>query len=592
MPTVEEAKAILEEAKRSEKEKARAEKAREKAKKKAELDAAIEEASKQHPNVDNWFNRRLYLAPEFENAKFGEADINAFRRIKYSFNPCDHSVMILVRTDKSSWAAVVLDKRAPQELARVCAQAAPDDNRYNSLYDEIEAATTGMLNELFHRYGQSNSSNANQDTLVATVVKKVPGLMLKNYSIGILYSKEEYKLSNNPEDERSRQFSRPHAAWFCTGELSARRDAFDHLCENADQMLKHAEMVMPMPKLFSNNPEEPALHHVDLNSLLDYDSPHPTWDIFFERFVPEEAKVLRAFLYGIFDAENVSRQLLYIYDKDGFSGKSVLINAIRKFLGEALVASIQKDSLINQFSLAKVYDKRLVTISDTKNPNLVRSEKMHMMLGGDAADVERKGRDSFTYRLQMKVIASGNVRLNIDPDATHERTRVIVITPKITDKILKEVALLNERGEVVRTKYGRPQLMGDPEFEKKLVAEFRSMMVQAKEDYEELCPRRGNYILPESVLDEIETSSADELDILDTVICERFEFGPTYNITPLDLTNEYDFSVPDSVKEVVKYNDFLAHLAKKYNVTKRTVRSESGTYPKMYVGMRLKEALK
>ena len=553
-----------------------------KAQAKAEEKAKAAELKAKFPCIDNWFQRQTYLAPEFETAKFGAPDRKAFSRIRYAFNPADHSTLILVRTGKASWASVVLDNRAPQELARICAQAEPDDPNFRSLYDEIEAKTTGMLNRIFSEYGKSKK-DVTQDELVSTLLAYVPHLMLKNYTIGCLASKEEYK--PDPEKETVLKVSRPHAAWFCSGDLSSRRDAFDHICENADQMLKHREMCMELPKLYSNDPEEAALHHVDLKSLVDREGKCPTWETYFKRFNEDEARVIRAFIYGIFDARNGSRQMLYIYDKDGFSGKSVLINAIARFLGTGLVASIQKDSLINQFSLSKVYDKRLVAIGDNKNPNLVRSEKMHMMLGGDSADIEKKGRDSFSFRLQMKIIASGNTRLNIDPDATHERTRVIIVTPKITDEILREVALTDKSGNVVRSKYGRPQLIGDPGFEDRLVAEFKAMMAMAEDDYRELCPTRGNYVLPETIMDEVEVCSVDELDMLDDLIRDQFSLGEDFTMKPGDLMTDYNLYVPKEIQEKVTYEDFIAHLAKKHNVCKRTVRMPDGTFPKLYVGI-------
>ena len=196
-----------------------------KAQEKADAKAKAAALKAKFPCIDNWFQRQTYLAPEFETAKFGAPDRKAFSRIRYAFNPADHSTLILVRTGSASWATVVLDKRAPQELARICAQAEPDDPNFKSLYDEIESKTTGILNRIFGEYGKSKK-DVTQDELVSTLLAYVPHLMLRNYTIGCLVSKEEYK--PDPEKETVLKVARPHAAWFCSGELSARRDAFHH----------------------------------------------------------------------------------------------------------------------------------------------------------------------------------------------------------------------------------------------------------------------------------------------------------------------------------------------------------------------------
>lgn len=563
-------------------------KAQAKADEKAKMEAAI--AANPMPNIDNWFCNKTFLAPEFTRAKFGDVDRKAFKRIKYAFNPADHSVMILVKIAEADWTAIPLDSRASTELARVCAKAKPDDaDAFSTLADELEAHTSGKLDNIFEGYGRSKKQ-IDQDLLVTTLLAKVPNTMLNVYSIGVLASQETYK--PDPESENEKKFSRPHAAWFYKGELSSVKDVYDVLCEHASLFLKQPDMCVPMPKLFSNDPNETALHHIDIENLMDYEGKHPTWDFYFLRFDPQEARVIRAFIFAIVYAKNRSRQILYILDVDGFSGKSVLINVLTQVLGAKYVQAVQKDSLNNQFSMAKVWDKILVSISDNKNPQLLRSEKLHMMTGGDQADIEKKGRDSFSARLQMKVIASGNVKLEIDPDADHERTRLILVRPKINEAILKQVALLDAKGNVVRNKRGKPQLIGDPTFEGKLLSEFGSMLVQAREDYKELCPTDGNIILPEVIEDEVDNCSPDHIDIVDDELNQFVSFDDEALMTPAEMRELYDGCILTGFEDIKKnkfsYDDFIAHLSKRYKIRKKTVRMPDGTFPKRYIGIRMK----
>ena len=98
--------------------------------------------------------------------------------------------------------------------------------------------------------------------------------------------------------------------------------------------------------------------------------------------------------------------------------------------------------------------------------------------------------------------------------------KVVLATSKPLDtakKVLEPYLveqITDKDGNVIRNKYGRVQLLGDPSFEKRLIEEFPMMLAQAKKDYEELCPTDGNYILPPSVEESLEMLSEDNADIV------------------------------------------------------------------------------
>lgn len=542
--------------------------------------ATAPESGNRIPDIGNWFGYMPYVSPALLEAQYNQNDAALLSRIRFAYNAIDGQAMILVNTEAATWRAVSLDirKRAVVELARLCASSTSSEAK--NLHEELTTKTEAEIHRIFKAYGKS-AKDVNLELLDGALLSKLPGTMLKACSIRALVSTEIKETQNGTETHK-----RPHGAMFVKNmDSTAPYTVFEHLVDYAPVFMGRPELVVPIPRIFSNDPDEPALNHVDLKTLIDKNHSHPTWDRYFKRFSEDDAKVLRAFIWGIFDAENNGRQLLYIYDKDGFSGKSVLMNAIASALGSSLVAALQKDSLNNQFSIAKIWDKRLVVIGDNKNPHLIRSEKMHMILGGDTADVERKGRDSFAVKLMAKVIASGNTPLRIDPDATHERTRVIVICPKITDDILNEIAAKDKDGNIIHDSAGRPQLIGDSSFEERLISEFRSMLADAKKDYEELCPRRSSLVLPRSVAERLEDLSSDELDSVDSAIQESFNLGPDFRCSPTELREEYELALSEQLKEAISYEDFVAHLSKKYGVVKKTIRTQDDKYPKKYIGI-------
>ena len=272
-----------------------------------------------------------------------------------------------------------------------------------------------------------------------------------------------------------------------------------------------------------------------------------------------------------------------------------MLSVLFRYLGDNMCAALQKDSLNNQFSLAKVWDKRLVTIDDNKNKNLIRSEKMHMMLGGGRADIEMKGRNSFSSRLNMKIIAMGNIPLEIDPHAVHERTRLIMVRPYMTDSILKRFCLLDDKGELVR-RNGKPVPMGDPGFEERLFQEFPMFLKKCEEAYARLCPTNANITLNEAQIDYLYTLSPDTDIILDAIVDKYFDIGEGKSMKPIDLQKQfYDarkkvgFGIDSS--ESITFDDFKTYLSKRYSFTGISrPRSGPGRGSRMFMGIAPKEA--
>ena len=110
------------------------------------------------------------------------------------------------------------------------------------------------------------------------------------------------------------------------------------------------------------------MRYLKVEDILEYEET-PNWDFFLQRFTEDEADILMAYTWGVFDPNNTSRQCMYIYDQ-GFTGKSVFQSALASVLGTDLIGVVQKDSLSNQFGFSKVWDKRLIMVPDNKNKRI------------------------------------------------------------------------------------------------------------------------------------------------------------------------------------------------------------------------------
>lgn len=293
-------------------------------------------------------------------------------------------------------------------------------------------------------------------------------------------------------------------------------DWADLIAESVDILWGKNELYIDPPKVISNDPTEPCLNFIDLNGKAKEAEGGETeaWGRFLKKMTPEEGDVFKAFIWSIFDARNHGRQILYLYD-DGYSGKSAVMKAIQEAIGKRLCAAVQKDSLSNQFAFSKVWDKRLVTIGDNKNPHLHQSEKMKMLTGSDMGDVERKNRDSFSWVMNAKVMVASNTPLEVNLRERNERTRVLPIKINFTiDQMIEEgIIALDEVGKPKFDKYGDPIFVGDgTDWPSRLRDQFWSFMASCRPAYESLCPRHTDIIMPDSCLNNLETFSNDLMD--------------------------------------------------------------------------------
>ena len=523
-------------------------------------------------------NKRIVpvISPLFSrNYQWNELDKKLFSCFKYAINPTDGSQLLLVHAPNNRMYPMPSGGTVRLELARLSALCASIKvSETQSLKDCIDDA----FQEACAEATRKAAGLADSDKFAEWCVGHLPTTMVTHETLNLVVAVEQNEAC---------KVSNPIGAFF--GRPSDYVDPLRFVVEHPDVIASNPTNMVPMPVIYSNDPKVPALNYLNLDAIVS-DTPCPTWEFWLKRFTEDEAKVFMAYVWSIFDAGNTSRQLLYIYDKDGFSGKSVVLNAIFNGLGEDLCVALQKDSLSNQFAMAKIYGKRLITIDDNKNPNLIRSEKMHMILGGAVAEIEQKGRNSFSAKLCCRVIACGNVMLTIDTQALHESSRVIVIKPKLTDEILQQIAAKDADGDVLRDASGRPKLIGDSSFGDRLKDEFSGFLFKCRSVYKELCPTRASIIVPDSILEHNDEMGDEHEDVYDSLM-EYFDVGAEFRCTPTELIESVTCRLRNSIGERLgcTYNGFLTYLMKRYPITKKTVRIGKNT-PKMFVGIGIKSS--
>lgn len=270
----------------------------------------------------------------------------------------------------------------------------------------------------------------------------------------------------------------------------------DYVQKSMEMFLAIPENEIKITNVISNDPNEPCFRFIDLNMKKGNCDSWKKWmkDTFEHHEIT--SKLFMAWLAGVVIADNNSKQLMYIHGF-GNDAKSQVINALCEYFEQAAVA-LNKESMKNQFGFAKLENKRLITISDSKNPELLRTGFIHQITGGDVVDIERKQKDSYSAKMFGKILVCENIAPSINIDEVNQVTRLIYIKcRKRTEEenVALGIAMYDKNGEYV--------FVGSKEFPLKLIAETEAFIAECLEVYKEYCPTDSAIIVPKSYIEEV-----------------------------------------------------------------------------------------
>lgn len=536
---------------------------------KTHLKNVYNEAKTSAGSIDLSYKNIPFVHPWLLTASWNAGDRLFWDRFRFASR--GDNVILLIAQGDGGYKCVDMGGREADTIAAVHKALQSTTPTPGQDYPNLDVELISRYQKMMDQCAKSASS---ADALAEWACKYVPSTLLTKHNLMLCVYQEIEEVNG----KQKIKLTIPHMAFFqiAPGNYI---DPVTHLVSDWEHFLKYPEMHAPMPKMFSNDPGEAALNFLDLNNIVQ-EGECPTWHKFLERFSADDAEVLKAFLYSIVNVRNAGRQLLYIYDKDGYSGKSVMFNALASLLPERCVQTIQKDSLSNQFGLSKLYGKRLVIIPDNKNTKLIKSEKMHMVLGGDSADIEFKGENSFQLdKIECRIIAAGNVPLEIDPYADHEVSRLIVIKTNMTKELLAEICETDEDGELVVGSDGKYKRKGDSSFATRLKTEAKYFMSECKVSYERLCPTDADIICADSVTQNIFDMVDPEIEVFNEMLNKYFIIGSNQSMTPVELMKQYQYAVDEmEINRVqkIEYAHFRTYLVKRNLIKKSSARSFDG----------------
>ncbi len=293
-------------------------------------------------------------------------------------------------------------------------------------------------------------------------------------------------------------------------------EAYERCEKLADRMSKKLMDDMRFFKKlvpFTNDPEQAAENYFPLHELGQLKTGScEHWLRFETQIPPWGVETFRAAIYGIYDDRNKSRQILYLQDK-GYSGKSNVANALFEVGGRGFGAAVSKEAIGNQFWGSKVYGKRFIHIPDSGNTKWSMTDKIKQLSGGDYIDVEAKGKPSFSYKPNVRLAITTNELPEINTSADNQVSRILLfpLTPNRDPEFVKSFAALDGNGKVRYNPDGKPELIGDANFERKLVSEIWDYLAICKPAYEKLCPNNSDLPRPKEMIEFINKSCRTDM---------------------------------------------------------------------------------
>lgn len=292
----------------------------------------------------------------------------------------------------------------------------------------------------------------------------------------------------------------------------------------AGWVIRHLESrlggcLTPTPKNWSNHTNEVCRYYIDNTTE---DGPIPCWKQFLDRL--SCPKHFLAFLWSVFDVEDMGRQIFWIQDEGG-GGKSTIVRILQHWLnggteanGIVVAKAVELHTLKSNFGLGNTEGARLLIDSDSRLIHAVNDSRIHKITGGDTDVVERKYESAYDATVYAKILMMSNYYPVINASQPNERSRLLF-------------------GKVQPRKISSTEIGGrDLAWENGLRSERKQLLYHAKQAYVELTNESVKYVINSDEIDYTVCDSALEDLFLEMMKNQKLFFGPTLSISGTALS--------------------------------------------------------
>lgn len=145
---------------------------------------------------------------------------------------------------------------------------------------------------------------------------------------------------------------------------------------------------------------------------------------------PDSQKLLQEY-FGYCLTPDASLQKFLALIGASRGGKGTITNVLSTLIGKPNCCSIRLAKLASRFGLENAVDKSLILVPDAIMPRPERAaevvELLKAMTGGDAIDVDRKGKPIITAKLPGKVVVTSNNMIGLPDESAALYKRMLVL---------------------------------------------------------------------------------------------------------------------------------------------------------------------
>ncbi|MBR2133440.1 MAG: toprim domain-containing protein [Eubacterium sp.] len=198
------------------------------------------------------------------------------------------------------------------------------------------------------------------------------------------------------------------------------------------------------------------------------------------------------------------KKALFLFGK-GNTGKSQLRTLVERLLGSDNCCAVDLVELEERFGMANIFGKRLIGSNDMTFARVKQISKFKLLTGGDAVEIERKGKDKFTavYKGVIWFCTNELPRFGGDRgDWVYERIMPVecrnVIAPENQDKYICEKMFAEREGivkmavEALRRAIDNGYTYNIPSSSLALLDEYKEQNSPALSFYKECCVMRNS----------------------------------------------------------------------------------------------------
>ena len=312
-------------------------------------------------------------------------------------------------------------------------------------------------------------------------------------------------------------------------------------------------------------------YYLDFEYIAKENRRTPCFDNFLQTSFPYDVKTKKQLLeeiLGYVISDYMTAKAGFFFIGESNSGKSTVLEIIRKVVPNNRVTGIPLYRLGNRFALGRLSESRINISTELSEKSFQSADIFKMLTSCEMITGEHKGKKPFEFRMKCKCINAGNVipKLgNIDGMEAIFNRMVILYFPRSIPKKEQDLYLLE-----------------------KLEQEKNAIFSNALDALVELRKREFRFTIPEDSRKLIE-QLVDESKAVENFVRERCIMESTAKIHNCEIYEAFKQYCSENLMEIlITQNQFLQKISHVKGVTRSKFRINGSAPLAGFLGIRLK----